>query len=139
MNAWKEYLDTHKDRFLNELLDLLRSGPSASEWEPAMADEPFAKALTLAAGESAEIEIPVAAAANFGVTFMSDPKISATLIDGGGNVVGKNMAGSPESRGWFRSIFYDKQVTAGTWKLRVQNTGDAEYKFVVTSWSNAAK
>lgn len=24
MNAWKEYLDTHKDRFLNELLDLLR-------------------------------------------------------------------------------------------------------------------
>lgn len=120
-------------------LDLLRSGPSASEWEPAKADEPFAKALTLAAGESAEIEIPVAAAANFGVTFMSDPKISATLIDGGGNVVGKNMAGSPESRGWFRSIFYDKQVNAGTWKLRVQNTGDAEYKFVVTAWSNAAK
>jgi len=70
---------------------------------------------------------------------MSDPKVEAILADAAGNVVGKNLAGSPESRGWFRSIFYDKPVTAGTWKLRIQNKGDADYKFVVTSWSNAAK
>ena len=120
-------------------IEYSRSGPFAGEWDPASADEPFAKALTLAPGQAAEIEIPVAAATNFGITFMSDPKVSAILADAAGNFVGKNLAGSPESRGWFRSIFYDKPVTAGTWKLHVQNTGDVEHRFVVTAWSNAVK
>jgi hypothetical protein len=94
----------------------------------------FAKAVRVAAKQSIEIDIPVGAAANFGMTFMADPLISATLIDDKGVVIGKNVAKSPESRGWFRSIYYDKPTAAGTWKLRIENTGDYEYEAVVTTW-----
>ncbi len=100
---------------------------------------PFAKSIMLAPKQPVEIEIPVAAAANFGMTFMTDPLVSATLIDDKGAVVGKNLASSPESRGWFRSIFYDKPVTAATWKLRLENTGTSEYRAVVTTWSTGPR
>ena len=97
----------------------------------------FAKSVRLAAKQTVEIDVPVSAAANFGVTFMADPKVSVELIDGSGAVVGKNLASSAESRGWFRSIFYDKPTMAGTWKLRLTNEGDLEYRAVITSWANA--
>ena len=103
----------------------------------ATAKTPFAKAITLAPKQVIEIEIPVEAANNFGVTFMADPKISATLADTSGAAAGKNIAGVPESRGWFRSIFFDKRTTAGIWKLTLENTGDMEYKAFVTTWQNA--
>jgi pimeloyl-ACP methyl ester carboxylesterase len=94
----------------------------------------FAKAARLGARQSVEIEIPVGAAANFGMTFMADSLISATLVNDRGMVVGKNLAGSPESRGFFRSIYFDKATTAGTWKLKLENTGDFEYEAIVTTW-----
>ena len=97
----------------------------------------FAKSVRLAAKQTVEIDVPVSAAANFGVTFMADPKVSVELIDGSGAVVGKNLASSAESRGWFRSIFYYKPTVAGTWKLRLTNEGDLEYRAVITSWANA--
>lgn len=100
-------------------------------------DQPFARSINLAAKQTVEIDVPVTAAANFGVTFMADPKVSVELIDANGSVVGKNLASSAESRGWFRSIFYDKQTTGATWKLRLTNEGDLEYRAVITSWANA--
>jgi hypothetical protein len=81
--------------------------------------------------------VPVPAASNFGVTFMADPKVSATLADDKGSVQGKNLAGSPESRGFFRTIFVERGVTAGTWKLRVENTGTLEAVAVIAAWSDA--
>jgi hypothetical protein len=95
---------------------------------------PFARDLRLPAGQSTEIDIPVDAAANFGITFMSDPKVSATLSDASGTSAGKNLTGSPEARGWFRSIFVNRPVTAGTWKLRLENTGTAESRVVLVTW-----
>lgn len=112
---------------------------TSEENESAPAAAPFAKSVRLAPKQSIEIEVPVAATANFGITFMTDPLVSATLIDDYGVVVGKNLAGSPESRGWFRSIFVDKPVTAGTWKIRLENTGDLEFRAVVTSWSTTVR
>jgi pimeloyl-ACP methyl ester carboxylesterase len=112
---------------------------AADEIVPATVTAPFAKSVTLDAKRSIEIDVPVESAANFGVTFMADPKISVTLIDASGAIVGKNLAGSPESRGWFRSVFFDKPVTAGVWKLRLENTGDLEYRAVVTSWANMGR
>jgi hypothetical protein len=109
-----------------------------SENETVQPEAPFAKEVSLAAKQTIDIAIPVSVAANFGVTFMADPKVSATLIDAGGSVVGKNLAGSPESRGWFRSIFFERPTAASTWTLRLENTGDLEYRAVVTAWSNAA-
>ena len=61
----------------------------------------FAKAVKLAPKQSLEIEIPVELAANFGVTFMADASISATLYNEKGVVVGKNLTKTPEAGGWF--------------------------------------
>jgi pimeloyl-ACP methyl ester carboxylesterase len=99
----------------------------------------FAKELKLAPKQFVELEIPVAGeAANFGVTFMADALVSATLLDDRGVTRGNNLAGSPEARGFFRTIFVEKNVTAGTWKLRLENTGTLEATAVISAWSDAA-
>ncbi|HEX7316195.1 MAG TPA: hypothetical protein VF297_19980 [Pyrinomonadaceae bacterium] len=99
----------------------------------------FAKELRLAPKQVIEVEIPVAAgAANFGVTFMAGALVSATLADDKGAPRGTNLAGSPESRGFFRTIFVDRNVNAGTWKLRLENTGTLEATAVIAAWSDAA-
>jgi hypothetical protein len=51
---------------------------------------------------------------------------------------GKNLAGSAEARGFFRTIYVDRNVTAGTWKLRLENTGTLETTAVIAAWSDAA-
>jgi hypothetical protein len=109
--------------------------PAVFDAYELLSDTPFAKRQTIGPKQTVEISIPVTAAQDVGVTFMSSPSISATLVDDKGIVVGTNLADSPEGRGWFRSIFYDKPVTAGTWKLHVQNTGDAQGEIVVTTWT----
>jgi hypothetical protein len=97
----------------------------------------FAKEVKLAPAQSLEIEIPVQAGANFGVTFMSGPQVSATLIDDKGGVRGKSLADSPESRSFFRTIFVEQGVSAGTWKLRFENSGQQEAVAVIAAWSGA--
>lgn len=97
----------------------------------------FAKELTLAPGQVTEIEIPVSAAESFGVTFMASALVSATLVDEKGAVRGKDIAGTPEANGFFRTIYVDKGVTAGVWKLRLENTGKAESPTIIAAWSNA--
>lgn len=99
----------------------------------------FAREVKLAPKQVVEVEIPVAAgAANFGVTFMAGAPVSATLADDKGAARGQNLAGATESRGFFRTIFVDKNVTAGTWKLRLENTGTLEATAVIAAWSDAA-
>jgi len=99
----------------------------------------FAKAVKLAPKQSVEIEIPVEAANNFGLTFMADANISATLFNDKGVTVGKNPAKTPEASGWFRSIFVEKDVTKGIWKLKLENTSDKEFEVVIAAWDNAGK
>lgn len=115
--------------------------PGLSEWGTDVrgSSSTFARSIDLAPKEKAEIDIPVEAASNFGVTFMTDPDVSVTLIDENGNVLGRNEAGTPASRGWFRSIFFDKPTTDTIWKLRIENTGKNECRFVATTWSNAVR
>ncbi|HKP68992.1 MAG TPA: proprotein convertase P-domain-containing protein, partial [Pyrinomonadaceae bacterium] len=110
-----------------------------SDVVPASVAAPFAKSSKLAAKGTIEIEIPVEAAANFGVTFMAMPDVSVTLISPSGAVVGKNLAKTPEAGQWFRSIFFDDKTTAGTWKLKVENTSDLEREIIVSAWSNASR
>lgn len=99
---------------------------------------PFAKAQMIAPKQTVDIEIPVEAAQNLGVTFMAAPSISVTLLDDKGIAVGKNLSASAEAKGIFRSIFMNKAVTNGTWKVRVENTGAMELEIVLTTW-NAVK
>jgi len=106
---------------------------------PDETPRPFAKAQTIAPKQAVEIEIPVQAAQDLGITFMASPSISATLVDDKGGIAGKNLAGTPESKGVFRSIYVSKPVTAGIWKLRVENTGTMDLEIVLTTWANAVK
>jgi pimeloyl-ACP methyl ester carboxylesterase len=99
----------------------------------------FAKEVKLAPKQALEIELAVPAGANYGVTFMSGPKVSATLFDDQGAVQGKNLADSPESRGLFRTIFVERAITAATWKLKVENTGEQEAVAIIAAWSDPVK
>jgi hypothetical protein len=89
----------------------------------------------LAPGQSVEINVPVGSAPVFGLTFLADPKISATLVDETGKVRGKNPAGSPESKSPFRSIFAQKVAQSGQWKLKLENAGTASSIVLVAGWS----
>lgn len=86
----------------------------------------WAKEVRLTAKQSVVVDVPVTAGPNFGVVFMAPPGVSVTLLDASGAVVGTNLAGTPEAAAWFRSIFVDRQVKAGTWKLKVENTEDLD-------------
>jgi hypothetical protein len=97
----------------------------------------FAREVTLEPKQILEIEIPVSPNANFGITFMADVKVSATLIDGKGAIRGTNPADAPEAKGFFRTIFVEKGVTGGTWKLKLENTGTFKAAAVIAAWNNA--
>ncbi len=97
------------------------------------------KIAKIAPKSTVEIEIPVEAAPDLGITFMADPRVSATLVDHTGVVAGKNLAATPEAGAWFRSIFVEKPVVKGIWKLRIENTADVELQLILAVWSNAAR
>jgi uncharacterized alpha/beta hydrolase family protein len=115
-------------------------GASALMVDYAVADQitsrPFAKAVNVGPKQAVEIEIPVEAASNLGVTFMARPDVSATLLGDVGAIMGKNLAKSAEAGQWFRSILVDRPVQRGTWKMRFENTGDREAEVVLTTWSD---
>ena len=98
----------------------------------------FAKELTLAPKQSVEVEIPVPAGSDFGVTFMADAGVSATLFDERGAARGKNLAGSPESKGFFRTIYVERVAGGTTWKLKLENPGARGATAVISAWGGAA-
>jgi hypothetical protein len=93
----------------------------------------WAKEVKLAAKQSVEIDVPVTAGPNFGAVFMAPSDISISLIDNNGRIVGTNIAGSPESRAWFRSILINSPVAAGTWKIRFENRSDRELNAIAAT------
>lgn len=99
----------------------------------------YAKAVKIAPKSSTEIEIPVEAALNFGLTLMASNEISATLFNDKGAIAGKNLTKTPEANAWFRSIYIDGATTAGTWKLKLENHSDRELEAILATWKNAAK
>ena len=99
----------------------------------------FAKSVRIAPMQSVEVEIPVEAANNFGLTFMAASDVSATLLNDKGAIVGKNLTKTPEAGSLFRSIYFDKPTTAGTWKLKLENTSDRELEAILATWKDAVK
>ena len=99
----------------------------------------WAKEVTVAPGQPAEIDLPMLAARNFGITFMAASDLTISLMDEKGAVAGQSKAGSPESRVWFRSLFVDRPVSAGIWKIRVENTSDRPLSAVFTSRFDIAR
>ena len=93
----------------------------------------WAKEVRLTAKQSVFVDVPVTAGPNVGVVFMAMPGVSATLLDASGAVAGTNLTGKPEASSWFRSIFVDRPVKAGTWKLKIENTEDRDVNaFIAT-------
>ena len=104
-----------------------------TEAEVSQAEATWAKEITVEGRKSVELELPVSAARNFGITFMAAPDLTVTLLDEKGATIETNKAGTAKSRMWFRSIFVDKPVDAGSWKIRVENTSDRPVTAVFTS------
>ena len=99
------------------------------------ASKNFAQEVKIAPNQSIEVEIPIAAAPNFGLIFLAEPDVSATLFDAQGAIVGKNLKGTAESKNLFRSIFVNKAVTDGKLKLKLENTAAAENIVLLVVWS----
>ncbi len=97
----------------------------------------LAKEVVLQSRQMTEIEIPVTANSNSGVTFMASPQVSVSLFDDKGAVAGKNLAGSPESKSDFRSIPIESSAN-GVWKLRLENTGTQDTSVIVSAWTDTA-
>lgn len=116
-----------------------RPEPSSSTTAISASDVDFAKQVKLAPNQSVEIEIPVSQAQNLGLTFMAISDVSATLFDATGSIVGKNLAKTPESNAFFRSMFVDRPTSAGTWKIKLENTSDREAEVVLATWKDALK
>ena len=130
----------HNERgsyFINASYESMNFGEKPNAADKDFYKPDFAKAVTLAPKQTVEIEIPVAKADDFGLTFMADANISATLYNEKGEIVGKNLTKTPEAGAWFRSIYFDKNVTAGTWKLKLENTFDKELEAILATWSGA--
>ena len=122
--------------------------PFSTETEPdananlvagKLADDLQAKSVQLQPRQTVDVEIPIPAALNLGITFMADSQVGVSLANHMGVVIGKNAAGSAESRSWFRSIFYDKATLAGTWKIHLENASDKEAEVLLVVWHDAVK
>lgn len=88
----------------------------------------------LAAGETRDVDLAVAAGPNLGVTFLADPSVTVSLVDAGGVVVRRNTAGSELAGTIFRMLYFNKPVQSGTWKVRLENTSRTEQAFAGFSW-----
>ena len=107
---------------------------SAANWENP---QKFTGEVKLAPREVKEIEVPLEAAGNFGVTYMAHQSVAVSLADDKGRVRRRDEAGSEMSGGFFRMLFFGKPVGKSTWKLRLENTSDFEQKFAGFGWSLA--
>jgi pimeloyl-ACP methyl ester carboxylesterase len=111
-------------------------GASADAAAFAIAQSPtvsWAKEVRLAPKQDIEIEVPVTPGPNFELIFMAASGVSVTLLDAKGSIAGTNLSGKPEASAWFRSILLNRQVTAGTWKIRLENTEDRELSVIAAA------
>lgn len=119
-----------------------RGGPNAENIEnyslvsDEAAEQTFSKELKLAPKQTVELEMPIEAAPNLGVTFAASSTVSAQMLNDKGVLISRSLADSPLSKVMFRTLFTNYAVTKSVWKLRLENTSDSEQMFYGFSWSN---
>jgi pimeloyl-ACP methyl ester carboxylesterase len=119
-------------------LNALASGLDAAEGgrtDAASVKPDFSQIVKLAPGQTLKVAIPVRDARDFGMTFVAATKVSATLSDDKGAVVGTNLTGKPEASQIFRSLLVDRPVAKATWTLTLQNADEVERQVVLSTWS----
>jgi hypothetical protein len=94
----------------------------------------FANVVRIDARESVEIEIPVKAGSRFALNLYASPEVSATLVNEQGEILGKNLTGTPESNDIFRTISVRKPFAAGKWKLILENRLTTETEAAITAF-----
>lgn len=133
IDRWKingGLLNSFDNNFTNVSYENNLSGESVQQ---------FSKELKLAPKQTIEIEIPIEAAQNFGVTFMANPNVSVSLINDKGAVISKNTAGSPLAGAMFRVLFTKNAVAKSVWKLKIENTTGSEQIFAGFGWSTSGE
>ncbi len=96
----------------------------------------FSKELKLAPKESVELEMPVEAAPNLGVTLTAGSAVSVSMLNERGVLISRSLADSALASAMFRELFTNYPVTKSVWKLRLENTSDFAQMFYGFSWSN---
>lgn len=94
----------------------------------------FAKVIALPGKQTTEVEIPVTNGSEIALNLFASPEISATLFDEKGEIVGKNLANTPEAAGIFRTIRVKKAFQNGKWKLRIENPNQKNSEILVTAF-----
>jgi len=113
-------------------------GPRPADADPVFPvrlNDTFAKELKIAPKQTVDIDMPVDAASNLGVTFFANSSVTVSLINERGVIITKSASTSAFANTMFRSLFAYKPVSAGVWKLKIENTSDIEQIFVGYGWT----
>ncbi len=113
--------------------EMFGGGPNT----PDEQDQVFAKAVTLAPGETLMVDVPVTVGPDLGITFMAAAGVSVELLDAAGVSAGKNEANVAAANGIFRGIYVPRPTNAGVWKLKMTNHGKRIAEVVATRWNRA--
>ncbi len=93
--------------------------------------------MTVGPKQSVLIDLPVTAAPNLGLTFIAQPGVSVSLLNEQGVLVSRDPGDSPFANVMFRTVLTKRPVTGSVWKLKIENTTEAEQAFAGFSWSMA--
>ncbi|HKP70131.1 MAG TPA: hypothetical protein VJV05_12660 [Pyrinomonadaceae bacterium] len=114
------------------------SGPNAEaeiSLGSVVINDAWTKELKLEPKQTVELELPVEAAPNLGITFFAQQSVSVSLIDDNGKVVGRSLSTSAFAGTMFRSLFASRPIGAGVWKVRLENTSDRTQVFAGYAWT----
>lgn len=93
------------------------------------------KNVRLKAGESAEVPVAFAGGVKNGVTFLSSPNVTVSLVDADGDEVEKIDAGSPRAAEIFKTFFANGK--SGNFTVKFENTGDKDETAYLAAWTNS--
>jgi pimeloyl-ACP methyl ester carboxylesterase len=109
--------------------------PEADPVFPVRLNDTFTKELKIAPKQTVDIDMPVEAASNLGVTFFANSSVNVSLVNERGVVITRSSSKSAFANTMFRSLFAYKPVGGGVWKLKIENTSDLEQIFVGYGWT----
>jgi len=98
----------------------------------------FSKVITVSPTKPTEVEIPVNSGSRFSLMLFGSSEVSATLIDENGQVIGKNLAGTPEASEIFRMITVKRSLQPAKWKLRLETTSTQLAEMAATAFVDYA-
>lgn len=94
----------------------------------------LAKVVKIDARGTVELEIAITNGSRLALNLLASSNVSATLLNPSGQVVGTNLAGSPESGEVFRTIKVAGPVASGKWRLKLESRETTATEVAVTAF-----